>query len=425
MEKYNGSQLYGFKRAVTTLKIAVHKELKSASLKQRLAMHYAMKESKMTKIGNEVYTNTFTPYYPSMAYDRFLKGVVAVSEGKPTPLVTNFAVTPRCPCNCWHCSFSDRSKKEVLTLDVIKKTIAKAQELGSTVIGFTGGEPLLRDDLEEIIASVDERSMPIMFTTGYKLTKERARGLKKAGLKIPVISLDHYRPEIHDKGRGVNGIFNYALNAIRLFKEEGLYVAVSFVPDKALVSNRSEIFKVIDFFKELGINDMRLTSPILSGNLTSKYNTLLSSENIQTVFDIQKKCTKTKNYPGVFAYDFFEGKDFYGCGAGYNYMFIDSQGNVCPCDFTMMSFGNIIDSPLDEIWKNTSKHFSLPGCRCYANNASSSIAKKADETETWPLSPEKSLEVIRECPSFDKTKLPEFYRKSGLSKLFQKNQTSL
>jgi len=64
--------------------------------------------------------------------------------------------------------------------------------------------------------------------------------------------------------------FDYALNAIKLFQDEGFYVAVSFVPDKPLVSDRREIFKVIDFFKDIGINDMRLTSPILSGKLTTK-----------------------------------------------------------------------------------------------------------------------------------------------------------
>jgi len=45
---------------------------------------------------------------------------------------------------------------------------------------------------------------------------------------------------------------------------------------------------------------------------------LLSAENVETIFEIQKKCTKTKGYPGVFAYDFFESEKYYGCGAGFN-----------------------------------------------------------------------------------------------------------
>ena len=414
MTQYNGTQLYGLQRMFALLRMGLNKELWRSSLKTRLAMYYVMKESKMTKLGDEIYTHTFSPYYPSLAYDRFLKGAMVISSGTPTPIVTNFAVTPKCPCNCWHCSFADRSKQEVLTLDVLKESIRQAQDLGSAVIGFTGGEPLLRDDLEDIIASVGNRSMPIMFTTGYKLTRERVKRLKTAGLKIPVISLDHYLPEIHDKGRQKQGMYDYALNAIRLFKDEGFYVAVSFVPNKELVSDRKEIFKIIEFFKTLGVNDMRLTSPILSGNLTSKHDRLLTKDNIQTIYDIQRKCSSTQGYPGVFAYDFFEGKDYYGCGAGYTYMFIDSQGNVCPCDFTMMSFGNILDQPLAEIWAGTHEHFSRPGLSCYANKASHIIAEKAGESDTWPLNPLKSYEVVMACPTHDKDKLPEYYRRVGL-----------
>lgn len=411
MRKHNGTQLYGVKRLVTDLKMGMNKELSQLSLKQKLAMRYVSMESKLTQIGNKIYSNTFTPYFPSIAYDRFLKGAVVTTSGKPFPIVTNFAVTPQCPCNCWHCSFSDRSKRDILTLDQIKKAISEVQDMGVCVIGFTGGEPLLRNDLEEIIASVDERSMPVMFTTGYKLTRERVKQLKKAGLEIPVISLDHYSAKVHDKGRRTEGIYDYALNAIKLFQDEGFYVAVSFVPDKALVSNRAEIFKVIDFFKDLGINDMRLTSPILSGKLTTKPEEQLTPENVKTIFEIQKKCTKTKGYPGVFAYDFFESEQYYGCGAGYNYMFIDSQGNVCPCDFTMLSFGNIHERPITEIWEETSRNFRKPGCSCYANLSNDFIyAKKSEE---WPLKKKATMEILAECPSYDENKSPEFYKRMG------------
>jgi radical SAM protein with 4Fe4S-binding SPASM domain len=412
MAALNGEQLYGLKRLWATLKMGMNKELKGLSPRQKLALNYVSKESKLTRLGDRIFTNTFTPYYPSPAYDRFLKGVVAAGAGKPFPVVTNFAITPHCPCNCWHCSFSDRSKKDVMTCDQLKTAIADVQDMGASVIGFTGGEPLLRKDLEDIIAAVDERSMPIMFTTGYQLTIERVRRLKEAGLVIPVLSLDHYTAEKHDAGRRTKGIFKQTLEAIRMFKEEGFYVAVSFVPDKKLVDDRDELFKVIEFFRELGINDMRLTSPILSGHLTARPEEKLSSENVATIFEVQKFCTRTPGYPGVFAYDYFESALFYGCGAGYNYMFIDSQGNLCPCDFTMMSFGNILLRPIREIWAETSRHFCMPGCSCYANKSNDIIAAK--RPEFWPMSKEATQAVLEACPPYDRDKLPEFYRRMGM-----------
>ncbi|SHJ58278.1 radical SAM additional 4Fe4S-binding SPASM domain-containing protein [Desulfatibacillum alkenivorans DSM 16219] len=407
----NGKQLYGIRRLAANLKIGMHPELKGMTIKQKLALNHLSGQSKLTKLGSEYYSNTFTPYFPSPAYDRFLQGLRSIIKNKPWPVVTNFAVTAKCCCNCWHCSFADRDKKDKLTLDVMKNAVKQVQDLGASVIGLTGGEPLLRKDLEEIIASIDERSMPIMFTTGFELTRERVRDLKKAGLKIPVISLDHYTPEIHDKGRNRKGMFDTALKAIELFKSEGFYTAVSFVPSRELVSDRKEIFKVMRFFKHIGVNDMRLTSPILAGKLTEHPDDLLTKENVQTIFEIQKQSTKTPGLPGVFAYDYFESKHFYGCGAGYNYMFIDSQGNVCPCDFTMLSLGNILERPLADIWEETSKKFHKPGNTCYANKIAAAI--KAKNPEKFPMSREDTLDIIQECPPASPDETPWLYEKMG------------
>jgi MoaA/NifB/PqqE/SkfB family radical SAM enzyme len=234
------------------------------------------------------------------------------------------------------------------------------------------------------------------------------RRLKEAGLKIPVISLDHYRPEIHDTGRGRRGVHQAALEAIRMFQDQGFYVAVSFVPDRALVEDREELWKIIDFFRELGVNDMRLTSPILSGRLTARPEEKLTPENVRTIHEVQTQCTGAPGYPGVFAYDYFESRRFYGCGAGFNYMFIDSQGNLCPCDFTMMSLGNILERPMADIWGETSRMFRAPGCDCYANVINDTVA--ARKPKTWPLGPDETREVHAQCPSYDLDDLPEFYR---------------
>ena len=93
MEALNGEQLYGLKRLWATLKMGMNRELKGLSLKQKLALNYVSRESKLTRLGDKIFTNTFTPYYPSIAYGRFLKGVVCAGTGKPYPVVTNCAIT--------------------------------------------------------------------------------------------------------------------------------------------------------------------------------------------------------------------------------------------------------------------------------------------------------------------------------------------
>jgi MoaA/NifB/PqqE/SkfB family radical SAM enzyme len=409
----NGTQLFGLRRLWASRSLLRHPAMRGLTLKQKLALMRIGNESKLTRLGDEHYTNTFTPYFPSPAYDRFLQGTIDLCNGRPVPVVTNFAVTPRCCCSCWHCSFSDRSKQDVLGLAEIRDAIAQVQELGAAVIGFTGGEPLLRDDLEEMISSVGERSMPIFFTTGYQLQRQRIRALRDAGLKIPVVSLDHYTAEVHDRGRGREGIFDHAVRAIELFKEEGFYVAVSFVPDRALMDDTEELYRTLAFFRQLGVNDMRLTSPILSGQLVARPEQLLSADNVRTIFEIQRHSTRTRGEPGVFAYDYFEGEQQYGCVAGYGYMFIDSQGNICPCDFAMLSFGNLLERPIAEIWQETSAHFRLPGLSCYANRSNDVIARS--KPEQWPLRRQASQEILSACPPYDPERLPAFFKAMGLS----------
>ena len=94
-------------------------------------------------------------------------------------------------------------------------------------------------------------------------------------------------------------------------------------------------------------------------------------------------------------------------------MFIDSQGNVCPCDFTMMSFGNILQRPLTEIWTETSEHFKVPGPVCYANQSAEFLA--AQKPQHWPVGRQTTQAVLKACPSYDLKRLPEFYKRMGMS----------
>ncbi len=406
-----GEQLYGFKKIGAMLEMMKSPVMKSLTLRQLMAMNYVAKNSKLTKVGDRTYMNTFTPYFPSPAYERYVSGILKTVEGTPTPVMMNFAVTANCICNCWHCSFSDRTKKNQLSVAELRDAIGQVQALGTSMIGFTGGEPLLRDDMEEILSLVGDRSMSLMFSTGWGLTRERVRALKSAGLGIPVVSLDHYDPAKHDKRRGKEGMHAIAIKAIEMYQAEGMYVAVSFVPDHELISNREELYKTLDFFKSLGVNDMRLTSPILSGHLTDRPEEKLTKKDVARVNEIQRFLVKNKGYPACFAYDVFEGEKFYGCGAGFHFIFVDSSGNCCPCDFCSVSLGNMRERPISEIWGEYTKIFRAPGCSCYANAISNSIADL--HTTVRPLTVEQSREVIAKCPSFTPGRVPRFYRKMG------------
>lgn len=88
---------------------------------------------------------------------------------------TYVAVTDQCRYHCWHCSAAGRMQSgEAYSTAQLIQALADLQRLGVGIIGLTGGEPLLRDDLETVLRTVDERSVTYLFTSGYSLTLKRS-----------------------------------------------------------------------------------------------------------------------------------------------------------------------------------------------------------------------------------------------------------
>lgn len=131
------------------------------------ARFYKQYENLGTWKGKRV-ANSFAPPVGSRPQFRALKGLVKSHlNGKAFPVAMTFAVTYRCQCTCTHCSAGDHVRKDVQELSTheAKKLIDDSQDLGVTIIAFTGGEPLLREDIFEIISHVNQqKAMPLLFT---------------------------------------------------------------------------------------------------------------------------------------------------------------------------------------------------------------------------------------------------------------------
>ena len=143
--------------------------------------------------GMHVY-NLYNPPFPGQAGMRFLERKLRMMLYKMAfPVTANLAITHKCQCQCIHCSagpFSDPAKKE-LTVEEIKTVVDGALDLGASLVIYVGGEPLLREDIYELIRYVDKtKAIPMIFTNGLLLTEENVRKLAKAGLFSLNISID-------------------------------------------------------------------------------------------------------------------------------------------------------------------------------------------------------------------------------------------
>jgi 12,18-didecarboxysiroheme deacetylase len=161
-------------------------------------------------------------------------------------------MTRRCNLKCVHCyarAVGERGRDEISTARG-KAIIDDLAAFGSPVMLFSGGEPLVREDLPELALYATSKGMrAVISTNGTLITREKARELKAVGLSYVGISLDGGR-EVHDRFRAVPGSFKKALKGIENCQEEGLKVGLRFTINRG---NAAEVPLLFDLVRELEV----------------------------------------------------------------------------------------------------------------------------------------------------------------------------
>lgn len=174
-------------------------------------------------------------------------------DGQGRPLWLSLELTYRCPLKCSWCNnpldFADYAARELAT-DEWKAVLRDGRALGALQLGFTGGEPLLRDDLEELVAYADGIGYYTnLITSGVGLDDARLAALKAAGLKQVQLSLQSTRADLTDALVGARA-HAAKLEAARLIKAHGLPMVLN-VP--VVRQNVERIGEAIEWAAGLGI----------------------------------------------------------------------------------------------------------------------------------------------------------------------------
>ncbi|MBN1809227.1 MAG: radical SAM protein, partial [Planctomycetes bacterium] len=171
--------------------------------------------------GHPVNSLLFPPEYSQPMIRSRARFYNSLRFGNPSPVVANIAVTARCRCSCPHCSSAGQDATD-MPAKKWRDIIRQCQELGVFTIVITGGEPLERPDLEQIISAVDQSiSLPVLFTCGMGLA-DRLEGLLASGLKRIYVSLDYADSTGHNGHRGVDGLFEQAVNGLKAARAMGM-----------------------------------------------------------------------------------------------------------------------------------------------------------------------------------------------------------
>ena len=348
----------------------------------------------------KVYVNTFFPPYPSGAFDRFLDTTI---QRKRVPFSTYFAVTDQCPFKCSHCSYGLHVAGQLDTERTLQ-VIGEIKSLGTTTIGLTGGEPLLRTDIVELVRAIGDNTASVIFTTGYNLTAELASSLKRAGLSCLMIGIESDSAAEHDKIRGVPGSFGQAIAAIQISLEAGLYAAISTIATRTKIKDET-LVRLAGLASKYGVHEFRILEPVPTGVFKSQPDEMLSIAESRQVADFHKQWNKKANGCAIASFAHLESDEMFGCGAGYHHLFIDAVGNVCPCDLTPLSFGNVFEERLVRIWQRMGEIFCEPKCGCFSKEICKEFELNSDET--LPLDTKRSLSL---CKLRHKSELPKIYQ---------------
>jgi len=255
----------------------------------------------------------------------------------------------QCNFSCEHCCITELRTPglEQIMMDpkVIKKVADEADAYGLARWVITGGEPLIFENLEEIVRAIGpDRFYISADTNGWLLDDEKAKYLKKIGIDKIQLSVDGSCPKVHDEFRRKPGSHERSMKAIEACKKAGLAIIVQTVATHQRL--RSKEFT--DFLKL--INDKGVCVYISFGKPVGawkgEFGSLITKADLKYVRELEKKYKVFTHLTPSYG---IKGSCIAGCGM----VSITAGGEVTPCPYMHISMGNVLEESLDKILERT------------------------------------------------------------------------
>jgi AdoMet-dependent heme synthase len=285
-----------------------------------------------------------------------------VKTARYVPLVISWNVTRKCNLKCSHC-YINASKEKLqneLTTEEGKQLIDQISKVSRPLLILSGGEPLLRNDIYELIRYGAGKGFRMgLGSNGSLLDNNVAKKLAEAGTKTVSISLDSSVPEKHDEFRGVDGSWSKAIEAVRALKKNGILVQVNTTVTQ---QNHSDIDNIMSLIEKLGVENFHLffLVPTGRGVKIADISPEMYEDMIKSTF--AKTARHKLNVRPSCAPQFMRiAKDMNldmrqwirGCLAGLYYCRVYPNGDVTPCPYLPIKLGNIREKAFSQIWFNS------------------------------------------------------------------------
>jgi pyrroloquinoline quinone biosynthesis protein E len=270
-------------------------------------------------------------------------------------------LTYRCPLRCPYCSNPVRpAKQDELDSEQWSQAIRDAAALGVLQIGFSGGEPLQRSDLETLIQVARDAGLYTnLITSGLGLNEKRMKLLADNGLDNIQVSFQAARGELADSIAGVRNSHHQKLRAVGLIHEIGIALSLNVVLHRF---NIDQLGEIIDLAETLKATRLELASTQYYGWAYRNLSRLIPTRD-QVEVATQVATAARKRLKGVMEVlyvlpDYFTGRPK-PCmsGWGRRYLTVNPNGSVLPCPIASeipgLVFDNIRERSLAWIWKES------------------------------------------------------------------------
>ena len=297
------------------------------------------------------------------------------------PFIVIWETTQACDLACVHCRACAQPVRSALELSTVeaKRLIDEVAELAAPVFVLTGGDPLKRPDIFELVQYASDHGVRISLTPSATplLTREAIIRLKESGLARLAISLDGPTAEIHDKFRRVAGSYDWTLNAVRWAREIGLPVQINTTITR---HNLQYLDSMIALLETLDIVLWSVFFLVPTGRGSSI--DLISAEEFEQVFEklyqtslrvgfdiksteaqhyrrfllqrrTEEKRKGNRNLPPMLGTSTPDGigRAPRGINDGKGFVFVSHLGEVFPSGFLPISAGNVRNQSLTEIYR--------------------------------------------------------------------------
>lgn len=301
------------------------------------------------------------------------RGEGGVSSDWPLRMVA-WELTRNCNLNCLHCRARSDSGPHGNELDLpaCKRIIDEILAFSSPTVILTGGEPLLRPDIFEIIEYGRTKGLRmVMAINGTLLTPAKARRLKDAGIIRISMSLDGKDALSHDGFRQVEGSFQSVMAAAAMLREVDLPFQINTTVTRMNLSDLDEIRHLV---RQIGAVAWHvfLLVPVGRGEglRGEELNAVMYEDVLQWLYSVEKegsleiKVTCAPHYYRIVKQKGETPKSA-GCLAGKSFLFISNLGIAQPCGYLEVSAGDVRRDGVEEVWEKSPVFRTIRDLKAY------------------------------------------------------------